>query len=106
MLRIILSNRWFTLLWAVSILFTAVRFAGKDGAAEKAMSRAEHRAPAGSGESAGLTNQAELLASQVIADDSAGQGGDGHTMIRYPENSWARQQIAAQQHGAARAKAH
>ena len=106
MLRIILSNRWFTLLWAVSIMFTALRFAGKDGAAEKAVAQANRHAPASRGESDGLTNQAAVLASQVITGDSPGQDGDGHTMIRYPENSWAQQQIAAQQQGAARAKAH
>jgi len=106
MLRIILSNRWFTLFWAVSIMFTALRIAGKDGMADRTVAQANRHRPTSQGESAGLTDQAALLASQVVVDGSSGEEGDGHTMVRYPENSWAQQQIAAQrQQDAAQAKA-
>ena len=40
MLRLILSNRWFALIWVALIALSAQRFAGKDGQGIKAVEQA------------------------------------------------------------------
>ena len=87
----------------MSILVTAVRFAGKDGAGVKAVENMQRQAQTRRGGGNGLTDRASELAAEVVTNDSgAGAQGDGHTMIRYPEPTWAQEKAREQARAAQR----